>query len=81
MDVNPTDPRATPVDDFIAEALLALDAGGPEAYVERGREMSQGQRIDTGVRTEAGWPATVCTQDGDLRRSTDVLMAVLYTQM
>lgn len=44
MDMNLTDPRSMPLDDYIAETLLALDAGHPEAYVERAAQRRDAQR-------------------------------------
>lgn len=44
--INLTDPRAMPLDEFIAETLIALESGEAEAYVARARERRDAQRTD-----------------------------------
>ena len=44
--INLTDPRAMPLDEFLAETIATLDAGDAEAYTERARERRDAQRID-----------------------------------
>jgi uncharacterized oxidoreductase len=46
QDVNLTDARSMPLEDFLAQTLEALDRGESEAYVARARERRDAQRTD-----------------------------------
>ena len=46
MQVNLDDPRAMPLDEFLAETLTALEAGDAEAYVPRARERRDALRAN-----------------------------------
>ncbi len=44
--INLTDPRAMPLDEFLAETITALEAGDVEAYAVRAQKRRDLQRID-----------------------------------
>lgn len=62
--VNLTDPRAMPLDEFLAETVMALEAGDAEAYTARARDRRDAQRTDDIASTERfnsalSWSPTV----------------------
>ena len=62
--VNLSDPRAMGFDEFLAETVLALEAGDAEAYAVRAKERRDAQRTDDIATTERlnsglGWLASL----------------------
>lgn len=67
--INLTDPRAMPLDEFVAETMVALEAGKAEAYALRARERRDLQRIDDIGVTEQfnsalGWSPSLSAPEG-----------------
>lgn len=67
--VNTTDPRAMPLDRFLAETIAALEAGDAEAYTVGARERRDAQRTDDIGLTERlnvalGWSPSLPAPEG-----------------